>query len=100
MDLEDPYVGLPNRNILPLGEGQPVEQVGGIEDAVLQHIVDLEIRFDLRLIEIVFRLANLLGVEIPVPWLELESSRCASMTAWISCAFGARLWPWPAESAH
>jgi hypothetical protein len=61
--------------------------VRGVEDAVLQHVVELEIRLDLRFVEVVFRLAHLLGVQLPVPRLELE--RCppdASIADWMSAA--------------
>ena len=46
--------------------------MGGIEDAVLEDMVELEVGTYLRLVEGVLGLAHLLGVEGPVPGLELE----------------------------
>ncbi len=53
-------------------EGEAVELVRGVEHAILEHVVQLEIRLDLRFIEVVFGLADLLGVELPIPRLQLE----------------------------
>ena len=72
--LEDAHARVIGRKVLALLEGDPIQLVGGVKDAVLQHIVQFEIRLDLLLVEIVFGLANLLGVEPPVPRLELEAA--------------------------
>ncbi len=61
-----------------LGEGHAVELVRHFEHRV-DHIVELEIRFDLGFIEIIFRLADLLCIEAIVPRLDGNS-----------CAFGIR----------
>ena len=55
-----------------LGEGQAVKLVGGIEDAVGQHLVELEIGLQLVVIERVALLADLLGIEVPVGRGRLE----------------------------
>ena len=70
-DLEDAHVRLIDGKVVALLEGEAVELVRGVEDAVLEHVVQLEVRLDLGLVQIVFRLAHLLGVELPVPGLEL-----------------------------
>ena len=43
-----------------------------VEDAVLEHVIEFEIGFDLRLVQVVFRLAHLFGVKLPVPGLDFE----------------------------
>ena len=73
-DFEDPHVGLVDGNILALLERDAVELVGGVEDAVLQHVVEFEVGLDLRLVEIVSRFADLFGVKLPVPGLQLEAA--------------------------
>ena len=73
-DLEDAHGRVVHRKVVALLEGDAVELVGGVEDAVLQHVVQLEVGLDLLLVEIVLRLAHLLGVEVPVPGLELEAA--------------------------
>ena len=64
--------GLQVGHVLPLLEGQPVELVGGIEDAVIEHLVELEILLQLVAIDRKALLADLLGVEIPVGRSDLE----------------------------
>ena len=71
---EHAHVRVVDRNVLALLEGDAVELVGGVEHAVLQHVVQLEVGLDLRFVEIVLGLADLLGVEVPVPRLELEAA--------------------------
>ena len=71
-DLEDAHVLLVNGNVLALFEGEAVELMRSVEDAVLEHVVQLEIGLDLRLVQVVFRLAHLLGVELPIPGLDGE----------------------------
>jgi hypothetical protein len=62
-----------DRQVLALLEGQPVELVGRVEDALLQDAVELEVGAELRLVEGVLLLADLLGVVGPVPGRELEA---------------------------
>ena len=76
-DLEHAHVRLVHRQILALLEGEAVELVRGVEHAVLHHAVELEVRRHLRLVEVVVGLAHLLGVERPVPGLQLEGWRTA-----------------------
>ena len=49
----------------------------GVEHTVLQHVIELEVRRDARLIEIVACLAHLLRIERPVPGLQGEGGRAA-----------------------
>ena len=72
VDLEHPHVRAPGRDVLPLLEGQSVKLVGGVEDAVLEHLVELEILLQLVAIDRVALLADLLGVEVPVGRRRLE----------------------------
>ena len=72
--IEYAHVGLIDRDVLALLEGDAVELVRRIEHAVLEHVVELEVRLDLRIVQVVLRLANLLGVKIPVPRLEREAA--------------------------
>ena len=53
---------------MALFECQAVELVGGIEDAVLEHLVELEILLQPVAIERVALFADLLGVEVPIGW--------------------------------
>ncbi|MND41304.1 hypothetical protein D3C80_320540 [compost metagenome] len=66
------HVRLVNRDILTFFEADAVQQVGGIEHAVVQHVIQSEVRFDLRFIQIVLRLAHLFGIELPIPGGNLE----------------------------
>ena len=59
-----------DRDVLAFLEGNAVQLVGRKKDAVFQHVVHLEIRLDLSVIEIVFCLADLIPIEIPVPRLQ------------------------------
>ena len=70
----DPDIGLIGRDVGPALEGQAIHLVGCVEDAVLQHIPDFQIWLGLLLIEVVFRLAHLLRIELPVPGLEFEAA--------------------------
>ncbi len=70
--LEHAHVRVVHRDVLALLEGDPVQLVRRIEDAVLQHVPYLEVRLHLVFVQIVLRLAHLLGVHVPVPWLQLE----------------------------
>ena len=73
-DLEDAHVGVVDRKVLALLEGNAVELGGGVEDAVFEHVVHLEVGLDLLFVEIVFGFAHLLGIDFPVKRLELESA--------------------------
>ena len=91
-NLKHAHVRLLHRNVVPLLEGEPVELVRRIEHAVLEHVVQLEVGLDLRFVQVVLRLAHLLGVELPVPRLEREAAVPAeSISAWMSFAFARRL---------
>ena len=68
------HVWVVHRQIVALLEAQAVELVGGEEHAVGEHIVQLEVRAQLRFIELVLGLAHLLGVVGPVPGGELEAA--------------------------
>jgi len=63
-----------DRNVVALLERQSIQFVGREKHAVLEDVVQLEVRHDLRFVEIVSRLAHLLGVVLPVPRLKLEVS--------------------------
>ena len=65
--IEHAHVRVIHRNIVPLFECDPVQLCGSIENTILQHIVQFEIRLDLIFIEIELRLSHLLRVEIPIP---------------------------------
>ena len=73
-DFKNPHVRVVNRKILPLLESDAVEFVRREEDTVVQHPIEFEIGFDLRVIEIVFSLAHLLGVVLPVLRPELKAA--------------------------
>ena len=62
------------RNVLSLLERDAIELVGGKEHAVLENVVDLEVRLDLRLIERVLRLSHLLRIVLIIPRSQLESA--------------------------
>jgi hypothetical protein len=61
-------------NIGALFESDPVELIGRIEHAVLQDIVQLKVGLDCLFVEVVPGFANLLGIEVPIPGLELETA--------------------------
>ena len=90
--LEDAHVRLVNGEIVPLFEGESIELIGRVEDAVLEHIVELEIGLHLRIVEIVTRFADLLGVEVPVPGLELEATLLGVDDGLNVVGVAARLW--------
>ena len=69
--LEDAHVRLIDRQVVPFLEREAVQLVRGEEDAVREHAVQLEVRLDLVVVQVELRLAHLLGVEVPVPRLEL-----------------------------
>ena len=61
-------------NVPAFREGDPVELGRRMEHALDQHVAELEIRLDLGVVQVVARLAHLLGVEIPVPRLDLGAA--------------------------
>ena len=73
-DLVNLYVGVVDRDVGALFEGNTVKLVRSVKDAVVQHVVQLEIGPGLRLVQIIFRLAHLLGIKVPVRRLERESA--------------------------
>ena len=72
-DLEDLGVGVRPGHVLERLEGQTVEPVGDVEDAVAD-VAELEVGPQLVVVEVVLGLAQLLGVVPPVPRCELESA--------------------------
>lgn len=66
-DLEDPDVGVVAGQVGALGEAQPVQQPGGVEDTVGQHPVELEVRAHGGGVDVVLGLADLLRPVRPVP---------------------------------
>ena len=91
-DFEDAHVGLIDRHVVALLESDAVELVGGVEDAVLQDVVEFEVWLDLGFVEVVLRLADLLGVEIPVPGLQLKSAVLCVDDGLDIFAFAVRPW--------
>jgi hypothetical protein len=77
--------------VATLGEREPEQRGGGEEDARLQHAVELEVRLELRLVEVVLGPAHLLGVVLPVPRREREATRVLVDQRLHPCRFGARL---------
>src|SRR6185503_5738076 len=51
-------------------EREPEHARRSEEHTVLEHAIELEVRLDLRFVEIIVGLANALRIELPVPWLE------------------------------
>ena len=75
-------VNLEHANVIAIGlevlaflERQAVQLVRRIEDAVLQHAVELEVRFDVGIVKVKLSLAHPLCVVGPVPRLERERPR-------------------------
>ena len=69
---EDSHVRMVDRQLEPLLEGETVEFGRGVEHAVSEHRVQLEIGPELRLVERVPGGAHLLRIVRPVPGGELE----------------------------
>ena len=65
-DLPEPDVRMIAGNVLQLREAQAEQAVGRLERG-LDHPLELEIRLDLRLVDVVALAAHLLGVVAPVP---------------------------------
>ena len=72
-DLPDPDVGVVAGQVRARGETEAVEQFGGVEDAVDQDPVQLEVRPQRRGVDGVALGPDLLGVERPVPRRELDA---------------------------
>ena len=70
-DLPDPDVGMPERDILALGEGD-AEQAGGAVEGGLDHVVEHQIGLDRSVVEIGAALPQLFGVVTPIPRGERE----------------------------
>ncbi len=68
------HVRVVGRNVGARLEGDAVQLGGGVEDAVLQHVVQFEVRLDLRFVQVVLGLADLLGVEVPIRGGNLEAT--------------------------
>ena len=71
LDLEDAHVGMVDGHAVQLVEAQ-AEQAARRVEGRLDHLVELQIRLDLRLVEGVLALPQLFGVVAPVPRLERE----------------------------
>lgn len=71
--LEDPHVGVVADEVVALGEGQAVEQLGRTEDAVLQDPLGLEVGPHLGEVHRIPRGAHALGPEGPVVGLDRVS---------------------------
>ena len=71
LDLPDPDVGMPDRDILALGKGDAEQPVRAVEGG-LDHVVEREIRLDRGIVEIGAALPQLFGVVAPVPWRQRE----------------------------
>src|SRR5215217_9679152 len=69
--LPDAHVEMVARRVADLGEVEPEEPPGGVEGR-LDDALELEVRLDLGLVEVVLAAAQLLGVVAPVPRRELE----------------------------
>ena len=66
LHLERLHLGVIGRQVGARHEREPVQPVGHVEDA-LAHLVELEVRTQRLVVEVVARLAQLLGVVAPVP---------------------------------
>ncbi len=67
------HILVPGGKVGALVEGDAIQAVGGIKNTIIQHAVQLEIRLELAFIQIVLRLAQALGMEVPVPGLQRRS---------------------------
>ncbi len=65
------HLGVVDGEVRPRHEGEAIELVRDVERA-LQHAIQLEVRAEHLLVEVVARLAHLLGVVAPVARVELE----------------------------
>jgi hypothetical protein len=72
--LPDAHVWLVHRQVVPLLECEPVFLVCSEKDAVDDDMIQFVIRAHLRFIEVVFRLAHFLGIQIPIACRDLEAA--------------------------
>jgi len=77
--LEHPHIRLVDGQVPAFLETQAIQLVRGVEHTVQQHVIELEVRRDECLIEIVACLAHLLRIERPVPRLQGEGRRAAHL---------------------
>ena len=73
-DVEHAHIGVVYWQVFPLLERESVEFLGGIEDAVHQHTVELQVGLQCSFVQVVFGLAHLLAVEVPIPCFNLMTS--------------------------
>src|SRR5712691_6023663 len=62
-DFKDPYIGVVDRNVVPLFEGDSIELICCVEHSVLENVVEFEIGLHLGIVDVVASLADLLSVE-------------------------------------
>src|SRR5664279_5317018 len=67
LDLPDPHIRVPDRDILALGKAD-AEQAGGAVERGLDHVVERKIRLDGGVVEIGSDLPQLFGVITPWDW--------------------------------
>ena len=72
LNVVDGNLGVILGSIFHLGEGNTVEFVGNIEDTILHHTVELEVRTNLILAEAVALGFHLVGIVVVIPRLKLE----------------------------
>ncbi|OEZ67299.1 hypothetical protein JAB2_24200 [Janthinobacterium sp. HH100] len=70
----DAHVRVVYRQVLPFLEADAVQLIGGKEDAIVQHAVEFQVRFQLVFIEIETLLAQLVRVDGPVGRCHLETA--------------------------
>ena len=63
-----------DRQILSFLERDAIEFVSGKEHAVMKHVLEVEIRFDLGIIQVVFGLPHFLGIVLPIGWAKREAA--------------------------
>ncbi len=66
------HIGVIDGQVAALLEGQAVELFGGIEHAVLEHGIELEIFRHRVFVEVVALRLDLVGIAVPVPRLDFE----------------------------
>ncbi len=71
--LEHAHVGVVDGYVVAFLEGDPVQLVRSIEDPLLQHRVQLEIRLGGVTVEIEPGLLHPIGIAVPIPWLDGEA---------------------------
>ena len=71
-----PHVRMVDRHILPLRESEAEQPARGVEGG-RRDVVERQVGLDFGLVEVVARLADLLGVEAPIVRLELEVAALA-----------------------